>query len=276
LLLGQFATDVLSKESSMHLRVGETKNYSESDRSCELVVVDTTSPDSDQVVAVPSRMLQTGREIWLPELPFTLKVKQYFPNSSLATERADGLEEVVVSNSLRMPVFWRSQPHETTMQRRDMPSGIIELATPKESLGTWLVSSFLNRAQEFSYGGKTYEIALRFERLYFPYALQLLEFRHDKYPGTDIPKNFSSRVRLQRGDSGENREVLIYMNNPLRYAGETYYQASFDPDDKGSVLQVVRNPGWLTPYLACVLVAAGLITQFLMHLIPFLKRRTAV
>jgi len=36
---------------------------------------------------------------------------------------------------------------------------------------------------------------------------------------------------------------------------------------------VVHNPSWITPYLACFLVGAGLITQFLSHLIPFLKRK---
>ena len=116
---------------------------------------------------------------------------------------------------------------------------------------------------------------LRPERFYMPFSLHLMEFHHDKYPGTDIPKNFSSRVRLQNLDNGENREVLIYMNNPLRYQGETFYQASFDPDDHGSVLQVVHNPSWLTPYFSCVLVATGLVFQFLSHLIPFLKRRMA-
>ena len=108
-----------------------------------------------------------------------------------------------------------------------------------------------------------------------PFSLHLMEFHHDRYPGTDIPKNFSSRVRLQNLDSGENREVLIYMNNPLRYQGETFYQASFDADDGGSILQVVHNPSWLTPYFSCVMVGAGLLWQFLSHLIPFLKRRMA-
>jgi len=78
---------------------------------------------------------------------------------------------------------------------------------------------------------------------------------------------------LQRGDTGEEREMLIYMNNPLRYAGETYYQASFDPDNQGTVLQVVRNPGWLTPYFSCVLVAAGLGVQFMSHLVGFAAKR---
>jgi hypothetical protein len=116
---------------------------------------------------------------------------------------------------------------------------------------------------------------LRQERYYLPFSLHLIEFRHDKYPGTDIPKNFSSRVRLQNLENGENREVRIFMNNPLRYGGETFYQASFDADDQGSVLQVVHNPSWLTPYFACGLVATGLVIQFLSHLIPFLRRRMA-
>jgi hypothetical protein len=61
----------------------------------------------------------------------------------------------------------------------------------------------------------------------------------------------------------------------LRYAGETFYQASFDQDNQGTVLQVVRNPSWLTPYFSCVLVGLGLLVHFAIHLLGFsLKRRT--
>ena len=91
---------------------------------------------------------------------------------------------------------------------------------------------------------------LRPTRFYKPFNLHLVEFKHDVYPGTEIPKNFSSRVRLRRSDTGEDREVLISMNNPLRYNGETYYQASFDQDDQGTILQVVHNPSWLAPYFS--------------------------
>jgi hypothetical protein len=41
------------------------------------------------------------------------------------------------------------------------------------------------------------------------------------------------------------------------------------------VLQVVRNPAWLTPYLGCALVAIGLVTQFLFHLVGFISKRKA-
>ena len=93
---------------------------------------------------------------------------------------------------------------------------------------------------------------LRMERFYKPYSLRLLQFKHDVYKGTDVPKNFSSRLVLDRPATGEHRDVLIYMNNPLRYDGETDYQASFDQDDGGTILQVVHNPSWVTPYLACL------------------------
>ena len=116
---------------------------------------------------------------------------------------------------------------------------------------------------------------MRAERYYKPFSMTLKNFSHDLYLGTGIPKNFSSRVEIKRPDTREDREALIYMNNPLRYAGETYYQASWLPNDSGTVLQVVRNPGWLTPYVACVMVATGLIIQFLSHLVGFAKKRTA-
>jgi hypothetical protein len=63
------------------------------------------------------------------------------------------------------------------------------------------------------------------------------------------------------------------MNHPLRYAGSTFYQASFAENDTVSIFQVVQNPAWLTPYIACLLVALGLCIQFAMHLAEFIDER---
>jgi len=131
----------------------------------------------------------------------------------------------------------------------------------------------LTEPQKFEVAGHTYEMALRPVRYNRPYSITLLEFKHDIYPGTDIPSNFSSKIHLRDPARGEDRDVLIRMNAPLRYGGETFYQASFEEGDQVSILQVVRNPAAITPYVACSLVAAGLITQFLMHLIGFARKR---
>jgi hypothetical protein len=127
--------------------------------------------------------------------------------------------------------------------------------------------------QSFTVAGRTYQMALRMKRYYKPYTIALLEFKHDLYQGTDIPKNFSSRIHLSDPARGEDRDVLIHMNAPLRYRGETFYQASFLSGDQASILQVVRNPAAVTPYLACSLVALGLVVQFLTHLFGFAKKQ---
>jgi len=273
LLVGQMLTDFLSQESNLHLRIGETRNYSEADRAFELAVFDTTDKDSDKVVAIPCSLLVRRGEVSDPEMPFTVRGKTFYANSSLAQQPQPGYDPAKTTAGFGSGIWWRQEPRETEMNRMDMPSALVDIVTPQGPIGTFLVSAWLDRPQSFTFNHRTYEVLLRQERFYLPFSLRLIEFRHDKYPGTDIPKNFSSRVRLQNLENHEDREVLIYMNNPLRYAGETFYQASFDADDHGSVLQVVHNPTWLTPYFACVLVATGLLIQFLSHLIPFLKRR---
>ena len=275
LLLGQLLTDMLSRESILHLREGQAKNYSEASRQAELAVIDTTKPDLNTVVAIPDGALKPGKEIRNPELPFTVKVKSFYVNSSVE-ELGTNSTAAASTQGIGQRAIVRDLPRVTEMDVRDVPSAVVEIATSQGSMGTWLVSEFVNGEQSFTFNQHTYQLALRPRRYYQPFSLQLLEFRHDIYPGTDIPRNFSSRVVLQRPDTGENREVLIYMNNPLRYSGETFYQADFDKDNHGTVLQVVRNPSWLTPYFSCVLVGLGLVVQFGSHLLGFtLKRKAA-
>ncbi len=273
LLLGQLFTDKLSTESVMHLRIGETKNYTEAQRQCELAVIDTTDPKSDLEVTIPQRLLMKQGEIANPHLPFSVVVKKYYANSDLQNRSPADTSPVLATQGLGLQLTVKPLPRVTATDQRDLPTAIVEIVTPQGSLGTWLVSESLAQPQTFVWNNHTYQLALRLRRYYKPFSIQLLNFTHDRYPGTDIPKNFSSQILLQRPGTGEKRQVRIYMNNPLRYDGETFYQASFDTDDKGSIFQVVRNPSWLTPYFSCVLVGLGLMVQFLSHLIPFIRRR---
>jgi hypothetical protein len=274
-LLGQLATDLLSKESSLHLRDGETKNYSESGREVELAIADVTDPGEDKVVTVGHRALLERKTIRLPEAPFTLKVLKFYENSSLENRPPNSTEPAAATQGVGTRAILKALPRVTVMDRRDIPTVVFELLIGDRSLGTWIASEYINSPQTLTHEGRQYQVELRLRRHYKPFSLHLLEFRHDLYPGTDIPKNFSSRLLLERPDKSEKREVLIKMNTPLRYAGETFYQASFDPDNQGTILQVVRNPSWLTPYLSCILVGVGLIVQFAMQLLGFtFKRRT--
>jgi cytochrome c biogenesis protein ResB len=122
-------------------------------------------------------------------------------------------------------------------------------------------------------GDQSFEIALRFTRHYYPFEIELIDFKHEKYPGTEVPFNFSSEVKVTHQDSTKNQKALIYMNHPLRYEGLTFFQASFANQDKTSIFQVVRNPGWLLPYLSVFLMGLGMCVQFGMHFFKFLRKQ---
>jgi len=273
LIVGQLATDMFAVESQMHLRQGQMKNYSESERADELAVTDVTDKKLETVVAIPQRLLAEKGDIRNDQLPFIIRVKEFYPNSMLTTNAASGFAPVNADNGAGPGLWWKSVPRETAMDRRDTPSALVQIVAQNGTVGTWLVSDWLEQPQTFAVGGRTFQLQLRPERFYLPFSLRLLQFHHDVYEGTDIPKNFSSQLLLNRPDTGERRNVLIYMNNPLRYDGRTFYQASFDTDNEGTILQVVKNPGWLTPYLACGLIGTGMVVQFMSHLVPFLRRR---
>ncbi len=275
LLLGQLATDFWSKESSMRLIEGESKNYSESFSANELVLVKSSDPASDQVIAIPESTLARKKEIQLPTTDLTLRVKQYWPNADLLEQTTQGAVPSGASQGMGTQWFVLGKPRAAKMDERDLPTALVELVSPKGSLGSWLVSARLGgQFQPVNYEGKTYHLTLRFARHYYPFSISLLKFRHDKYKGTEIPKNFSSEIRLANAKTGEDRPVLIRMNEPLRYHSTTFYQGSYDPNDpRVSILQVVRNPSWITPYISCILVGLGLTIQFLAHLLGFLKNR---
>jgi hypothetical protein len=275
LLLGQLLTDMLSRESSMHIRIGQSKDYSEETRNTELAVIDATDPDNDKVVAIPERLLERQKVISNPEMPFTIKVVKFYPNSMVTDQPAPIFQKTEADQGPGANFLIHEEPRVTSTDMRDIPSAVVELDTPKGSLGKWLVSGALN-PQTFTLGNRTYRLGIRPTRIYKPFSLYLVDFHHAIYKGTDVPKDFSSMIRLQRPSTGEDREVRIYMNNPLRYGGDTFYQADWDhEDDRGTILQVVHNPSWLTPYISCILVGLGLVVQFLSHLFGFAKRRIA-
>lgn len=278
LLVGELLTGLWQEDSHMRLNEGETKNYAESFRHHELVVSDTSDPQFDDVVAVPEKLLAGKVPVQHPKLPFRLLVKAYYPNSSLHMRSAAPAiagDAPQASAGLGDHVAAAPQPITHRADERNIPSAIVELSAPESSLGTYLVSAHLAAPQSFSYAGRSWSIALRVQRKYQPFSLTLLKFSHDRYAGTDIPKNFSSRLRLTAPDRRDDREVLIFMNNPLRYAGLTFYQAGFENNDRTTILQVVRNPSWLVPYIACALMTLGLTLQFGISLFAFVAKRRA-
>jgi len=275
LLIGQLLTGLFARETQMRINDGQTLAYSEAPRETELAVIDTTDPNYDQVVAIPEDVLARGGTIQMPTLPFTINIKHFFPNTRLTMRAQDPQGPASQATAgLGTGVNIAEVPRTVKDDERDLSAAYVEVDGVQGSLGTWLVSNAIPDPQAFTVDGHTYELVMRQRRFYKHFALKLLRFAHDRYAGTDIPKNFSSSVRLIDLEHGENRDVLISMNDPLRYRGFTFYQQGFDNNDTTTILQVVKNPAMLLPYIACALVGIGLLLQFSMHLFGFIRKRS--
>ena len=198
-------------------------------------------------------------------------MKKYFANAELSNLPAG--QTSMATAGVGPGVLVVEQPTVTADNEMNQASAFVEPTASGRSFGVWLASVAISTPQSFAHEGRTYLLTMRLRRLYLPYAFTLKQFRHDVYPGTDIPKNFSSLVQVVNPSQKESREVLIYMNQPLRYEGKTFYQASFGKNDTLSILSVVENPGWLLPYVSCVLVSIGLLVHFAIVLRRSLKRR---
>lgn len=276
LLVGEFVSGAFQEDYQVQLHQGETHNYAESMRGYEFVAIDVSNEDWDEVTAFPESLLSKGEAYQTPRLPFRVLIREYYENAVIVMRRdasnagpslaTAGLGTQLVA--IRQPITYKSDEVNT-------PVAFVEFVGPAGSLGTYLLSPQLGMEQQVKTPeGKTFVIAIRQARQYMPFSLTLQELRHDVYPGSDIPKNFSSRVRLRSEDGKEDREVVIFMNNPLRHGGLTFYQYQMDRASKLSVLQVVKNPGWMIPYVSCLLLTFGLGIHFAIRLIAHTQSRT--
>ncbi|MBV9275860.1 MAG: cytochrome c biogenesis protein ResB [Verrucomicrobia bacterium] len=273
LLIGQLFADIfIDRESQMRLHQGQTKNYSESLYHDELAIIDTSGDDSDQVISVPDSQLYKGNRIALPADSLELVVNDFYPNSALVSPSK--LPRPAYPHLQIGPMADAVQLERTYKEDdRNRPAATVSLLQNGKLIDTYSLAAGFPRPINFQAAGKSYQVVLRPKRFYKSFAIQLLEFRHDRYAGTDIAKNFSSRIRLVDPSQHEDRESLIFMNNPLRYRGYTFFQAGFDNNDTTTILQVAQNPSWLVPYISCALIVFGMLLQFGMHLVSFVRHR---
>ena len=107
----------------------------------------------------------------------------------------------------------------------------------------------------FKYGSKTLEL---------PFDIKLNDFIAERYPGTEKSySSYESKVTVFDNKEGDF-DFHIYMNNTLKHRGYRFFQSSFDPDEKGTILSVNHDywGTWFT-YFGYYLLYFGLIAILL-------------
>ncbi|WOD43203.1 cytochrome c biogenesis protein [Hwangdonia lutea] len=93
--------------------------------------------------------------------------------------------------------------------------------------------------------------------LYTDFYLRCDDFLLDRYPGSNNPSSYESEITVIDGDY--KKQHHIYMNNVMDYKGYRFFQASYFPDETGTILSV--NADWWgtnITYIGYFLLFAGM------------------
>ncbi|MCF6296343.1 MAG: cytochrome c biogenesis protein ResB, partial [Flavobacteriaceae bacterium] len=117
-----------------------------------------------------------------------------------------------------------------------------------------------NPFKQIEVGGLTFSFKYGPKVLELPFSIKLNDFVAERYPGTlKSYSSFSSQVTVIDKETGDY-DYKIYMNNILNHGGYRFFQASFPPDEKGTVLSVNHDfwGTWFT-YAGYILLYFGLL-----------------
>nr|WP_315158089.1 cytochrome c biogenesis protein CcsA [uncultured Flavobacterium sp.] len=126
---------------------------------------------------------------------------------------------------------FKEKNHEDALTIKVIADGKEELVTllgSKGKTGEPKTVKIGEHEYSFFYGSKAYVL---------PFKIKLNDFIAQKYPGTEKSySSFESQVTVL--DSVKPFDARIYMNHVLDHEGYRFFQSSFDPDEKGTVLSV--------------------------------------
>ena len=299
MMFNELYVGVTNVEGQMMIEEGETVSYVKDIRSIELAVIDRSSDKSDTVTVIPGQQLRKSfeKETTLANdlLPFDVKTVAWLQNSSIRRVLPDDENRATDGQGKH----WLAEeiPAGTGTDKDskvDISSAYVEFLEKGsgKSLGTRLVSVEFSERREperVAVNGRDYDVYLQFKRNYKPYSVTLLDVVKKDYMGTSTPRDYRSKVHLVDETRNTDEKVEIWMNNPLRFAGETFYQSGYNqvaktvtdpttglPERKiveMTTLAVVSNTQWMIPYVGCMIVLVGMLAQFSLTLARFLKRQ---
>ncbi|RXI37210.1 cytochrome C biogenesis protein [Malaciobacter mytili] len=125
----------------------------------------------------------------------------------------------------------------------------IKLPGKRGQQGVVKVEDFGDTIVTLEYGSKILEL---------PFSIKLRDFQLERYPGSMAPSSYASEVTIIKKD-GKSYDYRIFMNRTLFEGNFLFFQSSYFPDEKGTILSVNNDPGKWPTYLGYFLLTLGLI-----------------
>lgn len=286
LMVGQFVFGDRQIEQRIGLAEGSSTNLAVIEDEIEIALIDTSDPDKNTVYAIPEAMIRStgpGQVIDDESLPCKLRIVEFMPNSILEPVEDSQTNPATAGMGLKS-IARNIKPYGGAVADKvNLASAYVEILDKQtdESLGTYLLAQEQNdqsqlyaallqdNREQVEIDGKPFEMAIRYRQERKGYDVFLKDVQRIDYSGTETPRDYSSVIVITDRETGESQEDKTWMNNPVRYQGETFYQSRYNklPTGNGQFiettgLQVVENAGWVIPYVACMMVFWGMFAHF--------------
>lgn len=165
---------------------------------------------------------------------------------------------------------------EWDIQRKERPTPLTTAAIQIEYKDKkhWMV---LNDVLKIFSEDSAFLLSYQNRRIELDFDVKLDKFEIVNYQGTQKAMQYSSAVQVLDKNQTELYRTTIAMNEPMKYQGYTFYQASFQNDERtgqpvASILSVNQDPGRQMKYLGSLIFSLGVVWLFYQKR----KRKTAV
>lgn len=267
LLIGGFLTAHFSHEGYMAIAENASSNYISDYHDLELVVTSKQSdkPQNGTNIIFDNNQIKLNNILNDKLLPFNIKIVNYCKHCELKNNHLTKLPK----------------PKDN-----EQPETIIGISILNNSMKLNQEIIYLKHDDKQPYpitlsspdNNKFFYLQLRNKMTLLPFSITLNKFQQSLHPGTNIAKEYQSEVTLttNSNQSNNNWHGVISMNQPLRYKGYTFYQASFYKQDNQNttVLAAVYNVGQSFPYIASIVLCIGLLIHLMQKIPRLIKPST--
>ena len=154
---------------------------------------------------------------------------------------------------------WKEAKKDSGGNQKDLIAFFVKSGKDEKTIEFRGGKGFTEPLYKFQINGLNVAISYGSKRIDLPFGIKLIDFQMERYPGSESPSSFASEIEIV--ENGETIPYRIFMNNVLDYRGFRFFQASYFPDESGTILSV-NNDFWgtWTSYLGYFLMALSMLT----------------
>lgn len=273
MLLGGGVTHHFSERGNMMVWPGSSSDVAEDYMEYVIEVAEVMDAKREEYHVIRGKYLTdleggNSRVFDFKGMPFSLKVSGYLKNTVPVSE----VERAPERGELITDGYYLAEKEPEVTTERNMAGAYAQVIFEDgEKSAPFILAGASLQPFTVRDGDRLFTVDMRKRLWPMPFEVALDTFNAEFHPGTMRPEKFVSDVR--RIENGQESKVRIQMNEPMRYEGLTFFQASYGPegvrpgDKMYSVFEVVRNPADKWPEYSLYVVAFGMLVTFLTKLI---------